>query len=143
MNNKKHLGLRFKQIHDSFVCDFNRNLRSLDLTMSQMSILAYLFEHTDTLTMQRDLEQFFQLSHPTVIGILQRMEKKGLIQSVVNADDRRCRNVLLTEKALAIRSAMDIHHEEMEARLTRGMTDYEIHALSDLLDRVCKNLADS
>ena len=53
-------------------------LATMDLTAAQGHIMAYL-DHQKAPPCPKDIEEAFHLSHPTVSGLLARMEKKGFI----------------------------------------------------------------
>ena len=54
-------------------------LAQMDLTASQGHIMGYL-AHRDQPPCSRDIEEAFRMSHPTVSGLLSRLEKKGFIE---------------------------------------------------------------
>ena len=53
-------------------------LTRMDLTASQGPILGFIAHRKDP-PCSRDIEEEFRLSHPTVSGLLSRLEKKGVI----------------------------------------------------------------
>ena len=55
------------------------NLEKMDLTASQGRLMAFLFHRGDSPTYAKDVETTFQLTHPTVSGLLSRLEQKGFI----------------------------------------------------------------
>ena len=69
----KHMGRYFKVMQIRMEHDLNRKLQELDLTSAQGHIIGYL-THAKEPPCARDLEQFFGLSHPTVSGLISRME---------------------------------------------------------------------
>ena len=76
----------------------NEALKKYDLTKSQHDVLGYL-HHTDKkVVIQKDIEEHFQISNPTVTGILNRLEQKGFIQRQSDANDKRVRTIVLTSK---------------------------------------------
>jgi MarR family multiple gene transcriptional regulator MgrA len=137
---ENRLGFQFKQIHDILEANMNRQLKSVDLTMSQFVVLKFLFERRDETVTLRDIERFLGLKHPTVIGIIRRMEGKGFLQSEKNAADGRCRTVSLTQKAFEVRKQMDESKQRVDQMLEKGLTEGEIDALGLLLGRIYRNL---
>lgn len=136
----RRLGFQFKQIHDALESHLNRNLKKQNLTMSQMNVLWFLFEHRNEIITQKDIEKFLSLKHPTVVGIIKRMECKGFIESTTNAEDRRYRNITLTDKAFEVKQDMEKSRNIMEARLAYGLTEDQIDMLNILLGKVYKNI---
>ena len=73
--------LTFGRIFRSLDCALGQRmdqaLSGMDLTFSQGHIMGYL-AHRDTPPCAKDIEDRFHLSHPTVSGLLARLEKKEL-----------------------------------------------------------------
>ena len=91
-------------------------------------------------TYPRDLEEFFYIKHPTVSGILQRMEAAGFVELKASCSDRRCKAVVLTQKALDAHAQIHDHIQASEARLTEHMTEEEQQLLRSLLKQAAQNL---
>ena len=72
----------FGRVFRSLDCALRRRmdqaLSGMDLTFSQGHIMGYL-AHCDTPPCAKDIEDRFHLSHPTVSGLLSRLEKKEFI----------------------------------------------------------------
>lgn len=106
MREEHHLGFYLKMTHEHFVSGRNRRLKRFGITSSQMDVLIYLFHNDGRVITQRDVEKHFGLTHSTVIGILKRLCEKGYILVEQSSDDRRQRNIRITEKALEIKDDM-------------------------------------
>ena len=91
---------------------------------------------------QRDVEKNLNLKNPTVTGILKRLDEKGYILCVPNANDKRKKNIYLTEKAYDIQRRMESDRRKLDRELTRGMTKREVEALRRNLEKVLYNIAD-
>ncbi len=85
-------------------------------------IMGYLYENQGKDVFQRDLQNHFSVRRSTVTGILQLMEKNGLIVRRAVDWDARLKKLELTPKAL-----------EMHERVMRGIRQTEA-ALSAMLD---------
>ena len=95
---RMEIGHRIKIISNTFEWEKNRFLNQHDLTNSQVEILMYLLKNQKKTIYQKELEKAFRLSNPTVTGILDRMEEKGMVNRRVDERDRRYRAVTLTER---------------------------------------------
>lgn len=136
METKYPLGYQFKLIHEKFKKYFNASLESMDLTFSQFVVLDYLEKNREGKVTQKDISQALQLKHSTVIGILKRLEVKEMVQCIVDRENKRYRNVLLTKKAVNSLEEMYRHREEMEKRLVSNLTKEEEKELRILLSKV-------
>ena len=99
MNRKCDAGFLIKQIHDALSKRFNDVLKKYDLTISQMYVLKYLRENQNKMVTQKEIEQYLEVSHPTTVGILKRLESKGFIQTEIIKEGRFSKQVVLTEKS--------------------------------------------
>ena len=136
METEYPLGYQFKLINEKFKKQFNENLQSMDLTFSQFVVLDYLGRNRKDKVTQKDISEALQLKHSTVIGILKRLEAKEMVQCIVDAENKRYRNVMLTKKAADSLEEMYRHREEMEKRLISELTKEEETELRRLLGRV-------
>jgi DNA-binding MarR family transcriptional regulator len=80
-----------------------RTMREAGLTPAQYFILSVLWEK-DRIPF-KDLAAASLTSRPTITGIVDTLEKKGLVTREPNLDDRRSLLVSLTEKGKALRQA--------------------------------------
>lgn len=114
-------------------------LEQQELTASQGHIMGYL-SHQPEPPCPRDIEAAFHLTHPTVSGILSRLEQKGFIQQRPDPDDRRCKRIYLTDKGLQCRDTMSRIILENEKRMVQGFTQEEKEQFLSLLQRAIANM---
>lgn len=136
----ERLGLIIKRISHAAKKDTDNALKKWDLTMSQGMVLEYLNNAPDAELTQKAIEQHFNLQHPTVSGILKRLEKNGFIRTAVNTNDRRVKDIFLTDKAKQLDTRAKMHQAQMEATFVKGFTDEEVETLRSLLTRVLHNM---
>lgn len=117
-------------------------LESMELTAAQGHIMAYL-AHQDTPPCPRDLESEFQLSHPTVSGILSRMEQKGFIELRTDPDDRRCKRIYILPKGKQGHELMHRTIQANEKRIVEGFTPEEQALFGEMLQRAITNMGGS
>lgn len=142
MQDEMRIGPRVRLLSHSIRLAIDRNLTEMDLTGQQSFVLRYLSEHEDSVVYPKDIERRFRLTHPTVSGILQRLERKGYIICVPEPNDRRCKRITLTPVAREVQMDIWRHINDMEQTMTRGMRQDEIETLLRLLDLAAQNLAD-
>lgn len=143
MEPNRHLGSYLRAISNAMSQNMQQNAERLGLTSTQGMFLHHIWfrqEKLGLLTYARDLEDFFDVKHPTVSGILQRMEAAGFLVFRASETDRRCKSIHLTEKAMEIHSRTLQHIEQTEARMVSGMSDAEVQEFRRLLQIVAANL---
>ena len=114
-------------------------LEKMELTAAQGRIMGYL-AHCKEPPCPRDLETEFQLSHPTVSGILSRLEQKGFIELRTDPDDRRCKRIYVLPKGKECHALMHETIQETERRIVDGFTPEEQEQFADLLQRAITNM---
>ncbi len=114
----------------------NPILQQYDLTGAQYKILKYLFTHQQEMVRQVDLERFYSLTHPTTIGLLEQLEKKGFIRRRVNPTDNRSRVISLTEQALDRKDELENVGAFLEKKLTSALSEEERKQLVALLQKL-------
>ncbi len=136
------LGLIFKRIFHAVKKDTDNRMKGWELTMSQAMVLEFLNNSPLQSITQKDIEHHFNLQHPTVSGILKRLEKHGFIRTEISQTDRRAKNVYATEKALLIDKKAKIHQAQMDETFVKGFTPQEVEMLREYLKRVLINVTE-
>lgn len=136
---KKHYGPRLKILHCCTNHTITNALAEMDLTAAQGHILAFLSHHPEA-PCPRDIENVFHLSHPTVSGLLNRLEKKEFIEFRPDTHDRRSKRIYLLPKGEACHRKMDETISGIEARLVQGFSEEEQETFTRLLDQAIENM---
>lgn len=140
MEKKEDLYFLLKLIGDAIETKANNQLKHYDMTLSQGRVLAYLYERRGEKIAQRELEDYFQVSHPTINGILKRLESKGYVQSEVDDLDKRVKNVYLSPDYLGKSLKAAALQKEMEATMTRGIPKNQVEEFRGMLHQMLVNL---
>lgn len=136
---RKPVGILLKQITDKIKVSADASLKSRGLTLSQGRMLKYVSCYPDGVT-QKAIENHFQVSHPTIVGIITRMEKNGYLECWPDPEDKRNKMVRLTEKAWPIAMEMEKEMEKNERWLLQGLSDEQIDKLYEALYQIFKNV---
>lgn len=114
-------------------------LERQELTASQGHIMGFLSRQSEP-PCPRDIEAAFHLTHPTVSGILSRLEQKGFIHQHPDPNDRRCKRIYLSEKGLQCHDTMCRIILENEERMVQDFTTEEKELFLSLLQRAIANM---
>lgn len=133
-------GLIFRMLSFSLAQRMNETLSCLELTFSQGHILGYL-AHCPEPPCARDIEERFQLSHPTVSGLLSRLEKKGFLSQQPDPQDRRRKLLMLLPKGKACTDTMEAVIRQGDEALLRGFTPEERAQFRGYLTRALHNVS--
>lgn len=112
------------------------------MTSSQSFVLGYLCYHAQQgeAVYPRDIEKYFDFSHPTVSGLLQRMEAKGFVRMEPSAEDRRCKRIAVTDRAMQVNQQVLDQLDAAERLMIRGFSTEEVDQLHNLFARMIHNL---
>lgn len=111
-------------------------LAPYELSNAQYKIIKFLYHQPNTAVRQADIETQFSLTNPTVTGIIQNLEKKGLVQRIPNPEDKRSKLLILTEDAMSIKEELYQIGESIEAHVTSHLTKSECDELMRLLHKI-------
>ncbi|MBO5892318.1 MAG: MarR family transcriptional regulator [Oscillospiraceae bacterium] len=114
-------------------------LAEMDLTAAQGRIIGFL-AHRKEPPCSRDIEAQFQLSHPTVSGLLSRLEKKGFLEFRPDNLDGRCKRIFLLEKGLKCHELIHKTIHANEQTIVSDFTEEEKALFSHFLDRAIQNM---
>ena len=122
---------------------FAEIFRDYSLTGAQISLMIYLYESKARQITQKEVADAFVLSHPTIRGIVKRLEANKLIATSRLESDQRQIVLKLSDKGfnlidkniVKIRSIMT----NVNTRITKGLSDREISELEQVLSKISAN----
>lgn len=138
MMQKRDVGYLIKNISDKLKVKADAELKQYNLTLTQSRVFAYLGRRGGQAT-QKEIEVFLEVSHPTVVGIVSRMEQNGYVTSWPSEDGRN-KNVKLTSQAEAIGTEMEQRILAKEQALLAPLSLEDQERLREMLLAISKNL---
>lgn len=103
-------------------------------------VIGYLYENRDKDTYQRDLQEKFSVRRSTITGILQLMEKNGLITRESVEGDARLKKISLTPKAIEQHEIIHRSIREVEDKISQGLTPQEKETFLMLCEKIRANM---
>ena len=125
----KKAALEFDKISNPFFAAY-------DLTASQYKVLKFLYAQPTRTARVVDLERQYSMTHPTTLGLLDTLEKKGFTTRIVNPNDARGKLVALTKKADDMQTELEALGSQIEDKLTEKLTKGEKEQLVALLQKL-------
>lgn len=111
------------------------------ITGMQCGVLSYLkIQSKDKEVFQKDIEDEFQIRRSTATGILQLMEKNGLIQREAVNYDARLKKIIITEQGCETYEKVETRMQTIEGKLTQNLTNDEVENLFYLMDKIAKDI---
>jgi MarR family transcriptional regulator, transcriptional regulator for hemolysin len=116
----------------------NEELAPQGVTYRQSQVLGLLA--LEGPLAQADLADRMGIEPPTLVGILDRMERDGWIRRVACPDDRRRKLIHPLKAAEPVWSKITASARRVRARATQGLSSEQLAELRELLALVRKNL---
>lgn len=135
---KNDVGYLIKRINDKLAVRADAELKQYHLTMSQGRVFLYLSSRGGQAT-QKEIETFLGVAHPTVVGLVSRMEQSGYV-TCWPCEDGRNKYVKLTPQAEVIDKDMQENMHANEEMLLAPLSPEDRERLRDLLLTVAEHL---
>ena len=108
-------------------------------TPTQVQIMEYILEHQNEEVYQKDLEDILNLRRATVSGVLQTMEKNGLLDRQISKNDARVKKIILSKKAEQLFLEKKKQFEKIEKALVQDISEKELRTFSNVLNKMMLN----
>lgn len=138
MNDIQDCMYMIKWIHDSLEKHMNQALSEYDLTMLQFGTLVRLHKVKQDCCTMKELERMLHLAQSTTAGLVKRLEQKGYVQTLVDQQDHRIKNVHITPAGLHLCTFADKEVRNTVDRMFGGLETEELQTLIFLLKKICK-----
>ena len=135
---KNDVGYLIKSINDKLKVRADAELKQYHLTISQSRVLVYLRSRGGQAT-QKEIETFLDVAHPTIVGLVSRMEQNGYV-TCWPCEDGRNKYVKLTPPAEAIDKDMQENMQASEEMLLAPLSPEDRERLRGLLLTVADHL---
>ena len=103
-----------------------------DLTPPQFGLLSFLWKQ-DGLT-QVELSEKGQIDRSTVGGLIDRLERNGLLERRQHPQDRRAHRIHLTDHGKAMEQTLTACAQRSTKRFTEKLTEAEVTELKRILE---------
>lgn len=101
-------------------------LNPMGLSLAEYKILYICMQNPAKKITTAFLENHFQMSHSTSVGLLNHLEKDGWIRRIPNPDNRREKLVVLSSQVETHQKELMQAGQELEARFTENLTPKEV-----------------
>ena len=124
-----------KAFHKALDCELRK---FTGVTVGQWKVMVMLVRQNG-LT-QREIADRLNLEAPTIIPIIDRMEKDGLVERKVDPDDRRNNRIYRTQKAEALWDDMFTCAVKVRQLSLKDIAENEIQVTRNVLEKILHNL---
>jgi len=117
---------------------FDRCLKPLNVTRSQWWVLAYL-SRQDGMT-QSQLAEELDLGKVAIGGLIDRLQKSGLVRRDADASDRRVNRIFLEPKSKQLINRMRKVSHQLNQQILAGLPETQLETTAKTLDTMKRNL---
>ena len=138
MENQNKIGLAIRILSNQVEREFERHIAcSLPngITGLQGRVIDFVKEQTDEV-FQKDIEEEYGIQRSTATGMLQLMEKNGLLTREAVDYDARLKKIVLTKKAIGIHARIKDEINRVENMLREGQTEDEINTFFSVMKKI-------
>lgn len=135
---KMSVGRLIKISNLIFETYINNNLKEMNLTGSQMNVLmcVYVLNKKHMNVNQVDIQKIFNLSNPTVSGILSRLQDKNFI---MRENDGRKNRIKLTDDGIKLIKDGEKKIRMVENKILSCLSEEEYNILLETLRKIIIN----
>ncbi|MFV0558741.1 MAG: MarR family winged helix-turn-helix transcriptional regulator [Enterococcus sp.] len=114
-----------------------------DIRGPQAKVLRFVFYNSERKIYQKDIEQELALRKASITKMLNGMEENGYIERVVSPRDKRLKQIVLTDKANRTMKNIETMLFDIEAQLTRDISQEEHEQFLQITEKIKHNLQNS
>ena len=141
---KHEIGKYIQIVSRQLKRNMDETLSKYNVTGVQSMVIGYIYKKSKKgEVFAKDIEEEFDMRKATVAGIIQLMETNGLIERKAKEDDCRLKSIVLTPKALEIKTVVKKQIDIEEKNIVNEMTKEEQKQFLELLKRASSNLENS
>ncbi len=118
----------------------DERLSPLGLTQARWLVLMHLSRMGGE-ALQKDLAFVVGVEGPTLVRVLDGLERMGLVLRAAVEGDRRARRICLTPKADGVNSDIMRIGTKLRAEALAGISDAELESFFGVLETIMANLA--
>lgn len=141
MEEKKDVGKYLQMLSRQIKRRMDKSVSEYEITGKQVSILLYIYEESKKRDVYaKDIEVAFDMRRASVTGILQLMEKNGIIKREENNQDARLKKLILTTKAKEARNKLKKEIIQVEKILTKDISKKDLETFITIMQKMSFNL---
>lgn len=137
--NESPYGWLIKRIAKQMEQNINQFLKPYNITSMQSWILLHLDAVNEARTF-KELEKQFEVSQPTMVGILARLEQKDFVVITNDSRDKRIKKVSISKTGIELISGLRQHLDNSENKIVAGFSNDEMNEFHHQLEKAYYNI---
>ena len=142
---KRAIALEIKILDNMIMRKVFTNIKNGDKqlitpTPVQLRILRYLYDNIDKEVYQKDIEREISVRRSTASGIINTMEKNGMIARMSSDLDGRVKRIIMTDKYIDSVTELEEKIISFEKELVKNINEEDLKVFLKVIDEMKKNL---
>lgn len=139
LTDQHRFGMQLAHLSRGWRAELDRRLAGLGLSQARWLVLLHLarFETPPT---QRELAKSVGVEGPTLARLLDSLESQGLVRRHAVVEDRRAKQISLSESALPLIEQIETIANALRAELFSGVSEQELAIAMAVHGKVLANL---
>jgi MarR family transcriptional regulator for hemolysin len=134
------IGFIINRTAKALIYVFDQELRNkFGITFGQWKIIIILANNNDGLS-QKEIAEKLGLEGPTIIPIIDKLEKDGFVKRMVDKNDRRNNRIFLTEKTISSLDSMVSYAVKIKETSIKNITEQDISITKQTLEKMWHNI---
>ena len=141
MEQNRDIGRLIRILSNQIKRHFDHTAERNGVTGVQGRILHFIIAESQSKDVfQRDIEEAFYLRRSSATGILQSLEKNGMIFRESVLHDARLKRIVVTDKGNQMKEQVIEDIETLERRLRKDISSEEMEHFYKTLEKISRNL---
>lgn len=134
-------GWLVKRIAHRLEQNMNHFLKPYNITIMQSWILLFL-KKTEASYTYKELEKEFEISQPTMAGLLARLNQKNMILISQDEKDKRIKRVRISDDGSALMERLKAYLDDSECEIIGNFSQEEQETFHVLLEKAYYNVVE-
>lgn len=139
LTDQHRFGMQLAQLSRGWRGELDRRLAGLGLSQARWLVLLHLARFEDAPT-QRELAASVGVEGPTLARLLDSLEAQGLVRRHAVVEDRRAKQISLSESALPLIKQIETIANELRLELFSGISEQDLATAMAVHAKVLANL---
>jgi len=139
LTDQHRFGMQLAQLSRGWRGELDRRLAGLGLSQARWLVLLHLARFEDAPT-QRELAASVGVEGPTLARLLDSLEAQGLVRRQAVMEDRRAKQISLSESALPLIKQIETIANELRLELFTGISEQDLATAMAVHAKVLANL---
>lgn len=118
----------------------DQRLKPLGITRSQWWVMTHISRVPGEALSQVELSRLLDVGKVTLGGLIDRLERSGLVERCADGEDRRLKRIRMSRRGKALFQRIEEVATEVNRESMAGITPEEEHHLLEILARMKTNL---